>query len=279
MRHFHIPLLFLLSPLLTVSCVSQDVAQTASAAPSHRQIQLSRADTLKIGRKIWQNECSGTVEGLTSWNKGEYFASLGIGHFIWYTADRPGPFDESWPKLVAFMKHRKVVMPQWIAETKDCPWNSYEEFHAAKNSEKMNELRGFLKNTIEVQTDFIVARLQSALPKMKSQAASSGDERAKLERNFYAVAESPQGVYALIDYVNFKGEGVKQEERYKGQGWGLAQVLLDMEGEPRGAAAAVEFGNSARRVLTRRVENAKPKDESMWLRGWSNRSETYKRPL
>ncbi len=110
-------------------------------------------------------------------------------------------------------------------------------------------------------------------------STASPAERARLERNFYAVSESPQGVYALIDYVNFKGEGIKKEERYKGQGWGLAQVLLDMQGEPSGAAAAVEFGNAAKRVLTRRVANAKPKDESMWLRGWSNRAESYKRPL
>ena len=36
----------------------------------------------EIGRRIWMNECGGTIEGLTSWNKGEYFASLGLGHFI-----------------------------------------------------------------------------------------------------------------------------------------------------------------------------------------------------
>lgn len=278
MQSPHVFIVFL-SGMLLSSCVSQEVAATGTATKAGQRITLSQDAKQKIGRKIWLNECSGTVEGLTSWNRNEYFASLGIGHFIWYTASRPGPFDESWPKLVAFMKQQNVVMPDWIATTKDCPWNTYEEFHAAKNSPEMNELRGFLKNTIDVQTDFIVHRLQSALPKMKAQAASSPAERAKLERNFYAVASSPQGVYALIDYVNFKGEGIKQEERYKGQGWGLAQVLLEMEGQPNGAAASVEFGNSARRVLTRRVENAKPKDESMWLKGWSNRTETYKRPL
>ncbi|MEM1294759.1 MAG: hypothetical protein AAGH89_05295 [Verrucomicrobiota bacterium] len=272
-------LVILISGLLLSSCVSQEAPASGAATTMGQRINLTQDAKQKIGRKIWLNESSGTVEGLTSWNKNEYFASLGIGHFIWYTAKKPGPFDESWPKLIAFMKQRNVAMPEWIATTKDCPWNSYEEFHAAKNSAMMNELRGFLKHTIDVQTDFIVHRLQSALPKMKAQAANTAAERSKLERNFYAVASSPQGVYALIDYVNFKGEGIKPEERYKGQGWGLAQVLLEMEGQPNGVAASVEFGNSAKRVLTRRVENAKPKDESMWLRGWSNRSETYKKPL
>jgi hypothetical protein len=47
-----------------------------------------------IGKKVWANECDGKVEGLTSWNGGEAFPSLGIGHFIWYPAGRRGPFDE-----------------------------------------------------------------------------------------------------------------------------------------------------------------------------------------
>ena len=58
-------------------------------------ITLLQSDALKIGKKIWQNECNGTVAGLTSWNEGENFASLGIGHFIWYPKGQRGPFDES----------------------------------------------------------------------------------------------------------------------------------------------------------------------------------------
>src|SRR6266446_3164255 len=54
-------------------------------------ITLSHADVQRIGKKIWQNECNGTISGLTSWNQGEDFASLGIGHFIWYPQGRRGP--------------------------------------------------------------------------------------------------------------------------------------------------------------------------------------------
>jgi hypothetical protein len=46
-----------------------------------------------IGHRVWQNECNGTREGLTSWNTGENFASLGIGHFIWYPKGVNGPFE------------------------------------------------------------------------------------------------------------------------------------------------------------------------------------------
>ena len=108
-------LALLASSLLLSSCVGEEEPGSSSGVATGRQITLSQDAKQKIGRKIWVNECSGTVEGLTSWNKNEYFASLGIGHFIWYTAERPGPFDESWPKLVAFMKQKNVAMPTWIA--------------------------------------------------------------------------------------------------------------------------------------------------------------------
>src|SRR4051812_35406337 len=74
-------------------------------------VDLSRAEALRIGKKIWQNECAGTVAGLTSWNAGENFASLGIGHFIWYPVGTTGPFDESFPKFVEFAGGRSVKLP------------------------------------------------------------------------------------------------------------------------------------------------------------------------
>src|SRR5262249_34516535 len=69
-------------------------------------ITISQADALRIGHKVWQNECNGSVAGLTSWNEGENFASLGIGHFIWYPKNVHGPFEESFPKLVSFISQR-----------------------------------------------------------------------------------------------------------------------------------------------------------------------------
>ena len=47
-------------------------------------VKLTDKQALEIGKRIWANECAGTISGLTSWNKGEAFPSLGIAHFIWY---------------------------------------------------------------------------------------------------------------------------------------------------------------------------------------------------
>lgn len=96
-----------------------------------------------------------------------------------------------------------------------------------------------------------------------------------MKQQFLRVANSNRGMYALIDYVNFKGEGTLPTERYHDQGWGLRQVLLGMHGE--GSKNALkDFMDSAAKVLAKRVANA-PKDrhEEQWLPGWMNRLHTY----
>ncbi|HEX8280465.1 MAG TPA: hypothetical protein VF551_03735 [Chthoniobacterales bacterium] len=239
-------------------------------------ITLSRADALRIGKKIWQNECGGTVSGLTSWNSGENFASLGIGHFIWYPKGVRGPFDESFPELVRFAASRDAKLPGLVVANREsgCPWKTRAEFTAAAETAEMKELRQFLASTVDLQADFLVQRLQRALPKMLSEAP--GAERANVQRQFDRVATTPEGCYALVDYVNFKGEGVLDTERYHGQGWGLLQVLQGMNETDNGPAAAREFARSARAVLTQRVKNSPPeRGESRWLTGWLRRVDTY----
>lgn len=90
--------------------------------------------------------------------------------------------------------------------------------------------------------------------------------------------QSPGGLYPLLDYVNFKGEGVKASERYKGQGWGLLQVLMEMDGKQLRQSPTLAFAQSAERVLTRRVDNSPPeRGERRWLQGWKNRVRGYAR--
>src|SRR5437868_11406352 len=183
-----------LSTLAFLACI-------APAAQILAAVALSHGDALRIGRKIWQNECNGTIAGLTSWNEGENFASLGIGHFIWYPKDQRGPFDESFPKLVRFVSAHGAKLPQFLLAGHDtfCPWNSRTEFEEAIDSPKMKQLRQFLVDTIDLQAQFLIARLQEALPKMMAQAS----DRENVQRQFDRVALSAQGCYALVDYVNF----------------------------------------------------------------------------
>jgi len=231
---------------------------------------------MRVGRKIWENECGGTISGLTSWNTGENFASLGIGHFIWYPEGERGPFDESFPKFVRYVERRGAKLPELLlgGKSSSCPWNSRSEFLAAASNPRMKQLRIFLTDTIDLQADFLVERLREALPRML--AAAPPERRARIEKNFDRLADRPHGYYALIDYVNFKGEGVLLTERYKGQGWGLLQVLAGMAGG-NDESASNDFADSAERVLRQRVQNAPPeRNEKRWLPGWLNRVASYR---
>ena len=140
----------------------------------------------------------------------------------------------------------------------------------------MIELRQFLVRTIDLQTQFMVTRLQDSLAKMLDEAAPAN--RANVRQQFARVASTSQGCYALIDYVNFKGEGTLRTERYRDQGWGLLQVLEQMRGTTDGPGAVQEFSRSAAAVLRRRVQNSPPtRKESRWLPGWINRVSSYAR--
>ena len=245
--------------------------KTTHTYQANSKIIVSTSEAESIGKKIWHNECGGTFEGLTSWNKGEYFTSLGIGHFIWYHGKRPGPFDESFPKLINYLALKGVDVPKFTLN-KHCPWETRDEFIKSKDSVKMKELRSLLYQTIPLQTEFILLRLENALPKMV--AAISGQNRERVVSNFYTLAKTTKGKYALMDYINFKGEGTKKSERYNGKGWGMLQVLEEMNYPKELELASKEFSIAAEKVLTRRVKNA-PKNESMWLKGWRNRLKTY----
>jgi hypothetical protein len=248
--------------LLAVFVMSSLAAQASTAA-------LSDSQALEIGRRIWKNECAGTVSGLTSWNKGEEFPSLGIAHFIWYPAGRTGPFEESWPGLARFLKTQGVPVEDWMLGA--CPWKNRDAFMADLDGPRLTTLRALLSKTVAAQARYAAMRMEAALPKML--AATTPAQRAKIETNFRRVAAEPLGFYALMDYVNFKGEGVNPAERYNGQGWGLLQVLETM---PATGKALPEFARAADAILTRRVQNAPPtRNEAKWLPGWRNRLQTY----
>ena len=237
-------------------------------------IRLSPEEALRVGLLIWRNESGGTVDGLTHWNTGEDFASLGIAHFIWYPEGRRGPFFESFPGLLSFLLVNDAKVPDWLAEARGCPWPDRASFRAEFRSERMKELRSLLGSTVDLQARYAAHRLEGALPKILEAAPPA--RRALLRSRFYAVAAHPRGVYALVDYVNFKGEGTSPSERYQGVGWGLLQVLEEMAQAPAGPEAVASFSAAAGRVLERRVRLAPPaRGESRWLPGWRKRILTY----
>jgi hypothetical protein len=228
-----------------------------------------------LGDRVFANECNRKFSCLTSWNEGEDFPSLGIGHFIWYKQQQNERFEETFPNLLAFYKKHGYELPSWLEalENSDAPWQNREQFLADLDSQRMRQLRDFLGSTTELQVLFIVERLHGSTADLFR--GLEPPVRRAVETSFYEVANSqtPYGMYALIDYVHFKGTGISASERYQGEGWGLLQVLLELQGS---AANLNDFVTAATRVLERRVANAPiQRKEQRWIAGWTNRLQTY----
>ena len=236
----------------------------AEAAPQQKELLAA------IGRRVWKNECAGTLQGLVSWNSGEGFPSLGIGHFIWYPKGKKEAFAESFPQLVAYAERSGVDVPAFFHGV--APWSNRAAFLADRTGLPA-AMRNWLARHLDVQVQFLAARLQSAF---RGVIAASRDPRS-VHARYTMLSRSPQGLYCLIDYVNFKGDGTKPGERYNGQGWGLLQVLEEMRGTPSSPdEAAAEFSRAAEVVMRRRVKNSPPaRGEARWLPGWVNRCRTY----
>ena len=231
-----------------------------------------------IGQQVFQNECAGSFRCLVHWNKGEDFPSLGIGHFIWYPQGVDRGFVESFPGLVRFMKANGAKLPDWLQELEPfhAPWPDRGAFLEDEDSQRVEALRAFLADTRDLQARFIFRRASESLQRVVA-AAPDNEQRALVTR-LQELTSTPGGIYGLMDYVNFKGEGLADGERYKGQGWGLLQVLQAMD-PTAGTPALEQFRLAAAQVLTRRARNAdNPIERERWLPGWLKRLETYREP-
>ncbi len=245
------------------------------------EIKLTEKQANYIAKKVWQNEGAGLDKYLVHWNDGEDFASVGIGHFIWFSKGHTERFREVFPMVVAFMEEKGVKMPSWLNSKTPLPWNSKAEFYAAKkaNSKKHTELFKFLKSTMPYQAEFMAQRLSQALPQML-ETINDPKKQALIKKRFSEVMHNKdgsvneRGLYVLLDYTNFKGEGTLKSERYKGQGWGLLQVLEHMN--PKEPNKLKAFAISAKAMLSRRIKNSPPaRGEERWRKGWNVRLGTY----
>jgi len=229
-----------------------------------------------LQKMIFFNECSGKPERMLTWSADEAFPSFGIGHFIWYPRGRKGPYKEFFPEYLAFLEAQKTAIPEWIQElpTREAPWKDREEFLNDLSSERMATLRDFLDRTQGFQAQFIIRRVEGILPRMLATLPEA--ERPEIELKFKEVSTAPNGMFALIDYVNFKGEGILETERFQGQGWGLLQVLQEMQLPRKEENAVGEFVRAAKKVLEERSQNA-PADRNCTQRlcGWQTRIKNY----
>jgi hypothetical protein len=235
-------------------------------------MEISRSEAESIGRGIFFNECGDREDRLVWWNEGEDFASLGIGHFIWYPEDCRAPYEETFPLLLAFFKAEGVELPKWLKPEEGCPWSNKEEFSEQKQETAKKQLKQLLSRTMALQTAFIAKRFEQSLSQILD--SMSEEQRKRALKQIQSLEKSLQGKFALIDYLNFKGKGTIEAERYRGKGWGLKQVLEEMPADADNPLKA--FSETAKALLKQRVEAAPPeRNEQRYLKGWIARIERY----
>ena len=133
-----------------------------------------------------------------------------------------------------------------------------------------------------MQADFIIQRMKESFPEILRYAPDN--QRKAIQDKYDTIASAYHGMYPLVDYINFKGKGTSESERYNGHGWGLLQALQEMRpvpSRPKGEAntrAINEFARATAFVLNRRVRNSNPaRREHRFLKGWMNRIATYRK--
>ncbi len=267
--------IYLFLPFISISML-------CSADISDIRLTDSQADI--IAHKVWENEANSDLKYLIYWNKNEAFLSLGIAHFLWYTETNRAPYQEMFPHLVDYFAKHNVRLPDWLNSQTVCPWENRHDFMQAKEKKrpKYQELYKLLVRTMPIQVNFIIERLQQALPTILESLEPIKDakRRQKITKAYYRVLTldgdklSTNGIYIMLDYVNFKGEGTSVNERYHGEGWGLRQVLEEMNPKTKDADQA--FVDAAKSILSRRIDNAPPEhNEMQWREGWFKRIDSY----
>jgi len=234
-----------------------------------------------IAGRIFANETRAQTRYLTYWGAGEDFPSLGIGHFIWFPDGVDAPFDESFPMMVNYVRQHAdgcYSMPGWLDELQPfaAPWQSKQQFDAAQQSARMLELRQWLADTAPLQARYIVASFSARWNELELPA----EQKLPLTRLLQRLVQTSQGLFAVVDYYNFKGLGSNPRERYHGEGWGLVQVLTDISKQPdvdRAEDLLARFSEATAARLERRVRNAPPeRNEGRWLPGWRARVADYR---
>lgn len=194
---------------------------------------------------------------------------VSMGGSIWYGEKTQLNYTEDWPTIAQALQDAGVTLPQWALGA--CPWSNQEEVIAAnqEGSPYYNDIQA-LNTTLSTDPKALDVlfrfgkwkRFLTALDPNSDFSdhyiftdATPGDAQLLADR-FNAIgavhdaAGHPIGLYALMDYCNWKGEGTSVTEIHNTQHWGLQSVLRNMSAEEINSDGALQaFVDSARRTL------------------------------
>ena len=277
----------------------------------------------KLSEALYKNEADCKNHNLTHWGKHEEFPSLGLPHAIWYGKTTSKKYQEQFPELIGYIRKNLKLSEQisWPAILQKsplppAPWASQAEFAEIKkislaiedvkdslqlttiqkkqsalykDAYALFELRNFLSNPriLQLQAQFVIEKTFLSLHRILAASHSESPEGAQLlYRKIQFLLNSPEGVLSVVDYLNFKGEGLKPSERTTigKHPWGLKTVLETM---PTSDLANVNthFTQAALCSLQRVAHYSGSADSPTqlqryaWLNGgWKTRIESNYRP-
>lgn len=234
-------------------------------------VQISQGDFDAIKEKAtvgyqfqvgWEDNYDGTHMDIKGY--------VSMGGSLWYGEKTRLNYTEDWPTVAKALKDNGVTLldgkplPDWIQG--GCPWANQEELTAAlqPGSPYYDDIQS-LQQTLSTDSKAIDIlfrfgkwkRFLTALDPYSDATdhyifgnATPGDAPLLADRlNAIAAvrddAGHPLGLYALMDYDNWKGEGTSITEIHNTQHWGLQSVLRNMDaGEMAKMGALKAFGNS-----------------------------------
>ncbi|MFZ4116632.1 MAG: hypothetical protein ACOYK6_07940 [Chthoniobacterales bacterium] len=238
-----------------------------------------------IGKRFFKDQKA--EENKPKWGEDQEhnFVYIGSLEYIWYGENNRAQFVEDWPTVASRLKAAGLPIEDWALGA--CPWNTKEDFDEEVKSStlpdstldpesRIGKLIALLSQdeakTVQVQT--LVDRLNRALESSHDSSLTPTifqdlppGELELLKSNLDAVASvqdakgHPLGLYALIDYPYFKGEGTAIGEHCNVDGWGLQEVLLNMDpNKVKDADGVVDgplqaFIDSGMATLDRRIAN------------------------
>ena len=273
---------------LVLSPVVKSDSSVTSSAPIYGSFSklksLTEVDFQWIGERVYQNECAGQPKYLTYWGRGEAFPSFGIGHFIWHpkliesSADQK--FIETFPAMVQFVSKTQEP-PNWLEDLSIqsefvAPWSSKKEFDQAWSNDELQQLREWLLVTQSQQARFIVLSFQKRW--LSETQSLTLNQQEIIQQRLNKMMGFKKGLFAVIDYFNFKGVGVNQKEQYQKESWGLVSVLRTMDVSEKSSQDEYleQFVMAAKKRLQLRIKLAPvERNEVRWLKGWEVRMDQY----
>jgi len=269
---------------------------------------LDEQDYQKIIQYVSGNEFQNDPESSIDWNEGEDFASLGMGHFIWYPEGVEQKFTESFPKMAVVLwrswptssdippqlrsafNYSKEFIFKSSGEVRFCPWAKRTSFFAWKeqNPIEWGYLISFINHPMikRIQLAYMDQDFREAIVRLYDEVdsnddlvameASSGETVASVRQHLRSVIlsllTSKEGTTALMDYVNFKGDGTDSRMRYSNVGWGLQQVLYWTDLKSGSLEQLKSLARAALNRLTRRAMlSGREIEREVWIHGWANR--------